>query len=213
MNVFIEIDIRSKNGTDFLMEKIKGFGKYSADWIYDEERSNMYSEDLLDSKGCILIYNKNKFIPGFAFCEKKEGCVYVANIVPKETGQIPLNEYNVLSRIFYNDFIKWNKKEKGRIQINISKTDLKLEDIITANIPRKTFQTFLNLYPLSYHPCDIERLDKFICSVSRYSRKPINWGYLGEYLRKKESWPETNISWCLDRIEIGLQIISVYKKY
>lgn len=213
MNVFSEINIRSKNGTDYLIEKIKEFGKHSGAWIYDEERSNRYSENLAESKGCVLIYCKNEFIPGFAFCEKKEGCIYIANIVPKETGQISIPEYNALSRKFYDEFRKWNRKEKNGIQINISKTELDLEDIITAKIPRKSFQRFLNMHPLSHHPYDIGRLDRFICSIARYSRKPINWNYLGEFLREKKNWSETNISWCLNRIETGLEIISVYKRY
>ena len=112
MNVFSEVEIQSKAGTGFLLDKFIEFATNSTNWIYDEAKSNMYSENLLDSKGCILIYKKSKFIPGFAFYEKKEGFFYIANIVPKEIGRIPLQEYNALSRKFYDDFKKW-KKEKN----------------------------------------------------------------------------------------------------
>jgi len=210
MNVFSELDIRSTKGTDYLVEKIKEFGHLKDGWVYDEERSNKYTENLVDSKGCSLIYKNSKWVPGFAFCEKKEGCVYVANIVPKEISQIPVLEYNALSIKFYDDFRKWSTKKRNGIKINIMKADLEIENIISANRPRKRFQSFLNCYPLSYHPCDVKRLDRFICSVARYSRKPINWNYLGEYLRKK-NWPESNISWCLNRIRTGIDIIQVYK--
>ena len=75
------------------------------------------------------------------------------------------------------------------------------------------FENFLNMHPLSYHPLDIERLDKFICSIPRYSRKKISLNYLSEYLRVKRNWQESDISWCINRITTGLEIIKVYKRY
>jgi hypothetical protein len=212
MNVFSEVELRSKNGTEYLIEQIIGFGNCSTNWVYDKERSNRYSNNLIDAKGCALIYKGSKWNPGFAFSEKKEGHIYLANIVPKETGKISITEYNGLSKSFFEAFKEWSKEQRNGIKISISKTDLELEDIITANVPKKHFQSFLNNYPLSYHPCDIERLDRFICSVARYSRKPINWEYLGEFLLKKKNWSEADVSWCLNRIEIGLDIIRVYKR-
>ncbi len=103
--------------------------------------------------------------------------------------------------------------QENRKKINISKTDLELEDIITAKIPRKLFQYFLHNRPLCNHSYEIEILDRFICSVAKYSRKPINWENLEEYLRKKEVWSEPNVSGWISRVKTGLEIIRVYRKY
>ncbi len=213
MNVFSEVDIRCNKGSNFIFQAIIEFCKSNKKWHYDKIRSEEYTLNLLNSKGCIIIHNQSKFVPALALCEKKNGHVYIANIIPQKLSEIPLNNYNQLSREFFEDFKKFQNTKKLRITLSISKTDLELKDIITANIPRKNFEKFLNRYPLSYHPNDIKNLDTFICSVSSFSRKKINLPYLGEYLREKMKWPESNIQWCLNRIETGLEILKVKKRY
>ena len=213
MNVFSEVEIRCNEGSDPIFQEIMEFCNSHAKWDYDKIRSKEYTLNILNSKGCIVIQNESRYVPAFALCEKKNGHVYIANIVPKDVSKIPLNEYNQLSHDFYDDLRKFKKNNKSKIRLSISKTDLELKDIITANIPRTNFEKFLNFYPLSYHPNDIKNLDIFICSVFSYSRNRINLDYLGEYLRVKMKWPESNIKWCLNRIETGLEILKVYKKY
>jgi hypothetical protein len=167
----------------------------------------------MDTVCCILLLDDGKWSPAFAVCEERSGHCRLVNIVPKETGEIPHQEYNSLAQRFFDDVGEWSRRNKKGLKLSISKTDLELEDIISAEIPRKLFLTFLNNYPLSYHPLDIQRLDRFICAVSRYSRKTIHWEHLREYLLRKKKWPESNVDWCINRIEVGLEIIEEYKRF
>lgn len=213
MNVFVDVDVRTEKGTDYLIDRLREFASQSLDWSFDESRSEEYSRNLMDSVGCILLLKDDKWSPAFAVCEERLGHCHLANIVPKETGAIPHQEYNSLARRFFSDVGEWSRLTKKGLRLSISKTDLELEDIISAKIPRKLFLTFLNNYPLSYHPMDIQRLDRFICGVLRYSQKTIHWDHLREYLLKKKGWPESNIDWCINRIEMGIEIIEEYKRF
>ena len=213
MDVFAEVDIRSNKGTAHLIDALRQFSADSREWVFDEERTGSYSANVFDGVGCVILCKGNKWEPGIAICEEKKGHCRIANIVPKRTGSIPTVEYNQIARKFHDQVKRWSRKNKKGLRLAVSKTDLGLEDIITAKIPLRLFKVFLRNYPLSYHPMDIRRLDQFICAVSRYSRKAINWEYLGEYLREKEHWPKNNVEWCLERISTGLEIIGEYKVF
>lgn len=69
------------------------------------------------------------------------------------------------------------------------------------------------MYPQSGHPLDVRRLDSFTCAVARYSRLKVNWSDLGEFLRKEKRWQESDVEWCLSRIQTGLEIIREYKRF
>ncbi|NOR44544.1 MAG: hypothetical protein GQ534_03075 [Candidatus Delongbacteria bacterium] len=214
MSIHAKVVIRSTKGTAYIIDIIKEFCTQDSDWIYDTERSYIYSKHLemtMNSKACVLINSSITMSPGFDFCESKDGEVYLANIVLKKGG-FDIPEYNDHAKLFYEIFKKWNKKNRNGINISISKTDLELEDIITAKIPRGLFQFYLNQNPLSNHPTDIYFLDRFICSVYSLPRTKINLEHLKEYLLSKRKWAEFNTDWCINRIETGLEILKVYKK-
>jgi hypothetical protein len=48
----------------------------------------------------------------------------------------------------------------------------------------KTFHCWINNYPESYHPCDMERFYIFVRTVARYSRNPKSGIWLREKLKK-----------------------------
>lgn len=213
MNVFAEVHIRSNRGTAHLVDVLRRFCTDQAGWVFNEEKSATYSANLGGGAGCVILSEEDRRNPAIALCEERNGIYRIANIVPKTVGSIPTDEYNLIAHQFHDAIKKWSRKNKAGLRLTISNTDLELEDIITAKIPLKLFRSFLLNHPLSYHPNDISRLDRFICGTSRFSRKPIEWEYLGEYLREKKEWPEENVKWCLERIRIGIEIIGEYKKF
>lgn len=214
VNVFAEVELRCNNGTKHLMVQINKFCNHSTNWSYKKAHRNISSKNDSHSKVCDLIYSNSNWNPRFPFYEKKDGHIYMTNILSETGKNIPVPGYNSLAKSFQDDFMKWNINQRNGIRVSISKTDLELEDIITAKIPRKHFQSFMHgSHPFNYHPSEIEMLDRFICSVARYSRKSINWEYLDEYLIKKKAWTKQNVSWCLCRIKTGLDIIRIYKRY
>ncbi len=88
---------------------------------------------------------------------------------------------------------------------------IELKHIISSELVRKKFESFLNNHPTSYHPLDIERLDHFICSAQTYCRNSIDLNNLRDYLSKHEKWCSSDIEWCITRIKAGFDIIRTYK--
>jgi hypothetical protein len=96
--------------------------------------------------------------------------------------------------------------------LDLSEKDIGLQEIISSPKARGFFEKYLNL-ALSYHPNDIERLDFFICAASRFCRKSIDIEYLERYLIEDLDWPKEDAKWCCNRIQIGLDILKVHKKF
>lgn len=91
MNIFAEVELRSNNGTEHLMEQINKFCNRSTNWCYKEVRKNISSKNHFHLKVCDLIYSGSNRNPRFPFYEKKEGHMYVANILSKLAIYLPLN--------------------------------------------------------------------------------------------------------------------------
>ena len=214
MNVFVEVEVRAQDGTDKLVAALRDFAASEPSFSYDKSRSTEYSQQLDDSIGSVLQFGAGENRPvAISLYEEKPGLMRVGNIVPSSPGQLDTDQYNGYAREFTESLRRWSRKNKKGLRIRVSKSDLELEDIIPTAIPLKLFNIYLGNYPLSYHPLDVERLDRFICGVARYSRKPINWEHLSEYLIENKGWPSDGVEWCIQRIKTGLEIINVYKKF
>jgi|GEM_PF-1002644 len=208
MNIYREIELYSSTGKNDVFDKIIKFCKDNNKWLYSKKSTKIIQDGLVDEIGTVIEYD-NKY--KFSFIEKSDKKIYLTNIIPLETDQLSTSKYNELAMVFYENFINWKKENDVKISIKKSKTELELKDIISAKKPREDFETFLSNFPLSMHPCDINRLDQFIISSVIFPRKEINWGHLAEYLRSKLSWPEDSINKCMNRIEIGRSILKKYR--
>lgn len=135
--------------------------------------------------------------------------------MPRESGFIPPDIAKEYAKRFVCDFREFLKiKHCRKIKVSFAKRKkLKLEDIIPGNKTRKYFELFLNAYPLSHHPADIQRLDIFICALHRYSRKKIDLDLLHVYLFNVLKWPEEECTSCCKRINTGCEILKMNKKF
>jgi len=213
VQIYAEVDIRSIENTSIIEQVLKEFSSQQQAWNYDEEKSKNYSLALVEGIGFVMTYDRGDQLLGIALSEAKPKQVRLSNITPEKSGQLSISEYNEVASLLHNDLKEWCKKNKRKLKFSISNTNPDLDEIITANIPRKAFEAFLNNYPLSSHPSDIGRLDRFICSVAKYSRKSINWEHLGKYLQEQHQWSGDDIENCINRIDIGLDVLRQYKKF
>ncbi|WP_077343672.1 hypothetical protein [Pseudocolwellia agarivorans] len=213
MQIFAEVDIRSKKDTLSIINDLREFSSLQSDWVFDEEKSKSYSLALPESIGCVFTYSYDGQLHGIALSEVKAKHIQISNITPEKSCRISTKEYNEIATAFYKTVKEWNKQKKKQLKLSISNINPELSEIITAKIPRKAFESYLNNHPLSYHPNDISRLNKFICAVARYSRKNINWEHVGKFLVEQHGWSMENVNTCLNRINIGLEVISEYKRY
>ncbi|MFN7412695.1 MAG: hypothetical protein ACK5RT_02060 [Dolichospermum sp.] len=213
MKAYQELNLKLKEVSDSeFIDIIINFTKQVKDWTYLEKESENYTKNVSETS-CVIFLEDNHYNPAFAITNKKDKSYYIANIVPSQNDEIPMLEYNILSRRFYHDFKNFIHLNSYSIAIEISKEDIGLKEIISSQTVREYFEKYINSFPLSSHPNDIKQLDLFICAASRLCRKSINIEYLKRYLIEDLNWPKETANKCCNRIEIGLDILKVHKKF
>ena len=214
MKAFREILIRVKDLTDSeIVELFKSFCNSSNFYEFLDKESEDYSNNI-NGRGYIIysLRTPDTEPAGIAIAKKTERSLYVSNIVPKEKSRLTMSEYNAIALKFFNDFKPFLRRLKSLVDLTISNEIIGLDKIIPGEKTRKYFERYLAAYPLSFHSLDIERLDFFICALKKYHSK-INLQYLKEYLIYDLSWNEKDASWCVNRIETGLDILEANMKF
>lgn len=195
-----------------VLETLEKFAKSSTRWKFLKKESRAYSEGISDSAAQITL-DDGAIYPSVCVAKQKENIFYVANIIPKALGDISISQYNRFAKDFASDLSKFIKENRSKIKLSISSDNKHIEEIITSKVALKIFNRFMNAYPTSYHPNDVQRLDKFIIVASIYCRKEINLELLEKYFIEDVGWSNDNARWCCNRIETGLQILKLKKKY
>lgn len=175
------------------------------------EESAKYTS-LAGHPACMIMLEDEGVCPIVAVGKNENGTYYVSNIIPKEAGYISPVEYNQFAKCFASSVRNFLRDSAVPLRVSVLIEKLDLKQIVSSRIARKSFEQYLAMYPLTYHPADVRRLDRFICIASRYCRKPIKPDKLEGYLRVTLQWPDKDARWCRERVEAGLKILSVYKK-
>jgi len=213
MNTYIKVSISSHYPDhNDLIRALSELGKAEKGWEYLEEQSKEYAS-LTGEPSCAILRVGDPHFPAVAITNKNGNTFYVANIVPKESGQMTMGEYNQVARDFAHDLRKYAGKNNLELTVKTTKETVGLKEIITGKKCRELFERYINLYPTSYHDLDIERLDTFICCLSRYARKHVDLELLKGWLRQEKEWAEKDAEWCVNRIDIGLSVLAVNKKF
>ncbi|MBO1051902.1 MAG: hypothetical protein HEQ25_07855 [Dolichospermum sp. DET73] len=213
MKAYQELNLKLKEVSDSeFIDIIINFTQQVKNWTYLEKESKKHIEET-GNPSCILFLDDDHHKPNFLITKRKDQFYYIGNIFNSQHGYIPMLEYNALLRHFYQDFKGFIDSNIHKISIEISKEDIGLQEIISSPKAREFFEKYLIFLPLSYHPNDIERLDSFICAASRFCKKSIDIEYLKRYLIEDLNWTKDDAKWCCNRIEIGLAILKVHKKF
>lgn len=208
----MEVLLTSRKLTDEqIIQALKDFAFNSNCWTYMPQQSAEYTSHVGDP-ACMIMLSDEDVSPIVAVAKKGNRTYCISNIIPKDPGSILPADYNKFAKRFAASVSDFLRKSRVPLRILVQMQSLDLKQIITSPIARKCFNQYLAMHPRSYHPADIRRLDKFICVASRICRKPINLDKLEPYLRVKLQWPDEDARWCRQRIEAGLEILSVCKK-
>ncbi|MBD2663780.1 hypothetical protein B6N60_01327 [Richelia sinica FACHB-800] len=214
MKVYQKLNFKLKDVSDIeFIDIMRHFTQQVKDWTYLEKESETYAKDVGETS-CKLLLEDNHYNPAFAITKKKDKFYYIDRIDLSYKDDIPILEYNILSRRFYHDFKSFIHSNSYSISIEISKEDIGLKEIISSQRARESFEKYLNRFndfPFKYHHKDIKRLDLFICAASRFCRNSIDVDYLKRYLMEDRNWKTEDAKWCCDRIVIGLDILKVNK--
>jgi len=189
------------------------FANNTENYTYREEFSKRYTK-AMHVPSCWIDYKDVKGNVGYAIT--KNGKEYsLENISPCESGFIPLDIAIEYAKTFVYDLRKFLKRNiHNNMKVSFSKKKrIKLENVITGKKTRNYFERYLSAHPLTHHPADIQRLDIFICAAHRYSRKAMDIDLLYSYLCNGLKWSEEESKWCCNRIETGLKILKVNKKF
>jgi len=214
MKAFREILLNVKGFTDNqIVNLLKSFCNSLESYEFMDKESGDYSRNI-NGRGYIIysLRTPDTEPAAIAIAEKTERSLYVSNIVPKEKSKLSMSEYNAIALRFYNNFRPFLWKLKSPVKLSISDETIGLDKIIPGKKTRQYFERYLALYPLSFHPLDIERLDFFICALKKY-RSKVNLHYLQGYLIENLSWNEKDARWCINRIETGLDILEANMKF
>lgn len=215
MKVFQDIFISIKDlSDDRLLNLFSSFCRSNSSYKLNIEKSKKYSTEIDGRMFIIEVLGSSATEPaGITIAEKTTRTLYVANIVPRNKNQLSVDEYNLIASNFYRALRQHINVTKSKATIKISHEDIGLKEIIPGKVSREYFQRYLNTYPpLSSHPSDIKRLDSFICALFRY-KSEVSFPRLKQYLIVDLGWKEKDASWCEERIQTGLEILSVNKKF
>lgn len=213
MKTYIEVSIVScYEGQNDFTNALRAFGSDADGWAYLEEQSREYAS-ATGERSCAILRLGNAHVPAVAITNKSGNTFCIANIVPKERGQMTMEEYNQVASDFAHDLRKYAKSQGLSLTVKSTSEVVALRGIISGKKCRELFERYLNLHPTSYHPLDIGRLDAFICCLSRHARKRVDLELLKGWLRQEKGWSEKDAAWCVDRIDVGLSILKVDRKY
>lgn len=211
MLVHVDVELKSSLGVDWILTKLSEFAEADNLWRLDASRSERLANGIPEGKAIVLTMLYDSAQVALCICERSSKCLKISNIVPNEGDGLSVDSYNQIATSFTNDFKVFSKGQN--IRVVTSNPNPSLKDIISANVPRKAFEHYLNQHPLSFHPLDIARLDKFICAFARYSRKPMDSPLLAMYLEEQYGWTQDQTNWLTNRIDIGLEVIKAYMDY
>lgn len=207
MKAYIEVSVVSHYKSPLrLVQALKKFATSTKGWGFLDERSKDYSL-MIGGPSCMLFWKHGKHSAAVAITRKKNNTFYVSNIIPKNADSMSMDEYNRISERFAVDFREYVQDMRVKAKVYITNEEIDLSDIIRGAKSRRLFERYLSMYPVSYHPNDIKRLDIFTCAVSRYSKKRLKLELLARWLIEEKKWSQKDASWCIQRIEVGLDVL------
>jgi hypothetical protein len=197
-----------------IIDSIRSFCNENSEWEYLTDESDEYAR-FIDEPSCIILFKSisNNEPVSVAIAKKNEHMLNVTNIISEKKSNLTSDEYNTFARAFANEYKRYIRSNKLKINISITKDNIGIDSIISSSLARKLLDQFLNAFPRSYHPLDIARLDKFTCALSRYSRNQPNFDGFEQYLLEDLKWSDKDASWCRNRVQIGYEVLEVKKNF
>jgi len=222
MKAYVEIQIRlNLSNGETLHDVLRQFARDTEGWMFPAEESETYQKHIGNEAGyavCHAVEGLERAIVAIASAtSKRPNSFYVPNIVPQDCSQITVEQYNAIGLAFTRDFGSWLRKGLFHGNVRSSNPSKTLADIIPAQKCRMYFERYLNCpswnpSSIRIHPSDIEKLDVFICALVRYAAS-VKTHEVERYLVEDLSWKPEDAAWVRCRIDAGLDILAVDRKF
>lgn len=196
-----------------LARYVELFAQRTKGWECPLEKSQAYEKACEGPSCCVVAIAYGLELAAVHLTQAGSNSLRATNIVPLELDELSIDQYNAVAVGFMKSLQKAAVNDEQDVRVSISKGTVALKDLITGKYPTQFFRQYVAQYPRSGHQSDLDRLDKFICSLARWSRKPFHL-HVFEYLLIEElGWPEAEAKRCRLRVEIGLEVIAMYKRF
>lgn len=208
----LRISSRSANSAD-MARYIEAFGAKTAGWSFPLEQSRDYEVGVGEAACCVVAEDSSLPRSTVHLAQDSPNGLFLTNIIPQLKDKLTVDEYNMLAKTFAMALRKSAKADKMELVVTLSKSEIRLDDMLGGSITKKMFRRFLALHPKSGHPNDIERLDLFTCAVGRFSRKRFDLAAFQYLLIEELKWSPSDAKWCRGRVEIGLEVLKVSHRF
>ncbi|CAI2467647.1 hypothetical protein [Serratia plymuthica] len=190
LEVFQELVIKVSIDLSSAREKI--LSKVSAPWSNMIEEEREIRGAAIDDED-VIVFSREPFdnVDESSLILWQDGNSYrVANIVPKNVGDLGIKKYNLILRDFYEKVIYPLVKEEG-FNVTISSKTQSLDDWLdesTAN-SLSLFLRMANKYTGASHPLDEQRWYEFLINAHKSSAS-LDAEQLSRWLIEVDSWPD-----------------------
>lgn len=165
----LNIDLNGHDIESFIEQLTQNCGENWKRAFEREENAKYFKE-----KAFCFEYKGNNELPaaGLTLFENDEGTWYVPNIVPIESSQLSIDEYNKLLIDFKNSLID-PVAQKTSIRVELTTDKVFLEDIVgkEAADALKIFSGCANKSTGNSHPCDKKRWFEFLLAAKESTKK------------------------------------------
>lgn len=186
-------------------------GAVTTPWYYDAHRSDAISRNANGAD--ILAFGRNAAddlrAAGLVLWSSNDG-YYVPNIVPIESGELSIRQYNAI----LDDFIERIVRPVASLfdyAIDSTSARQDLEDWTSADASKKlrAFSSAANKSTGASHPMDQRRWFDFIIAVHE-NHSPIGTDHLFRWLHEIEGWEEESAHELAGEYENSLSLLQRY---
>ncbi|HHQ6722386.1 TPA: hypothetical protein ACSTNG_002148 [Serratia fonticola] len=190
LEVFQELLINVNIDLSLAREKI--ISKVSVPWNNMIEEEKEIRSAAIDDED-VIVFSREPFdnVDESSLILWQDGNGYrVANIVPKNVGELGIKKYNLILRDFYEKIIKPLEKEEG-FNVVISSNTQSLDDWLDESTAKSLniFSRMANKYTGASHPLDQERWYSFLINAHKSSAS-LDAGQLSRWLIEVDNWPD-----------------------
>ena len=143
---------------------------------------------------------------------KNPRALNITNIVPRDIGQLTVEQYNRITERFVTDFCRFARRERLDVKIKLKVFKLNFETAIPSPRCREFFRRYLAHFPQSFHSSDLERLDTFICALHRFQGS-VDLDALSAHLVTQRQWTQEDARFVCDRIRIGRDVLEANARF